>query len=70
MKTIILKTIKFYKKNISILGVCRLTPSCSEYAYEAIEKKGVFVGGWKSLKRIFRCNSFLTPVTGSYDPVN
>jgi uncharacterized protein len=70
MKKVILKMIVFYKKNLSKPGLCRFTPTCSVYAYEVIEKEGVFVGGWKSLKRIIRCNSFLTPVVGTYDPVN
>ena len=70
MKNIILSLIVFYKKNLSKPGLCRLTPSCSVYAYEVIQKEGVFLGCWKSLKRLLRCNSFLTPVVGTYDPVN
>ena len=69
MKNIILKSITFYRKNLSKPGYCRFTPSCSRYAYEAIEKKGVFVGIYKSLKRIVKCNSLFTPVVGTYDPV-
>ncbi len=65
-----LKTIVFYKKNLSVLGYCRLYPSCSDYAYAAIKKKGIFVGLWESTKRILKCNSLLTPVVGTYDPVN
>ncbi len=70
MKNIILNLILFYKKNLSKPGLCRFTPSCSVYAYEAIQKEGVFQGGRKSLKRLLRCNSFLTPIVGTYDPVN
>ncbi|NMA07022.1 MAG: membrane protein insertion efficiency factor YidD, partial [Ruminococcaceae bacterium] len=46
MKKTLLSLISFYKKNISpALGNnCRFTPTCSEYAYEAIETRGVFVG--------------------------
>ncbi len=70
MKNIILGLIVFYRKNLSKPGLCRLTPHCSVYAYEVIQKEGVFLGGWKTVKRLLRCNSFLTPVVGTYDPVN
>ena len=35
---------------------CRFYPTCSNYAIEAIEKKGLIVGGIMALKRILRCN--------------
>jgi uncharacterized protein len=38
---------------------CRFTPSCSRYADVVIRRDGVLRGGWKSLKRVARCN----PVT-------
>ena len=39
---------------------------CSQYAYEAISKYGIFKGGWLALKRLLRCH----PWGGSgYDPV-
>ncbi|MDE5900883.1 MAG: membrane protein insertion efficiency factor YidD [Muribaculaceae bacterium] len=45
---------------------CRFTPTCSQYAVEALEKHGVVKGGWLTLKRIARCH----PWGGSgYDPV-
>jgi putative membrane protein insertion efficiency factor len=60
--------IKVYQKMVSpLLGQqCRFTPTCSQYAKEALEKHGVFKGGWMSVKRIARCN----PWGGhGYDPV-
>lgn len=68
MKTIILWIIRFYQKAISpvLPPSCRFTPTCSHYAYEAIEKYGFFKGGWMGVKRISRCHPF-TP--GGYDPV-
>ena len=63
-----LKLIRFYKVCISpYLGNhCRYTPTCSQYAYEAISKYGIFKGGWLALKRLLRCH----PWGGSgYDPV-
>lgn len=35
---------------------CRYTPTCSQYAIEAIRKHGPFKGGWLALKRIARCH--------------
>ena len=37
-------------------GVCRFTPSCSQYAKEALEKYGVFKGTWLALKRVCKCH--------------
>ena len=60
--------IRFYQKCISPLTPpsCRFTPTCSQYAKEALEKYGIFKGGWLGIKRILRCH----PWGGSgYDPV-
>jgi len=46
--------------------MCRFTPTCSEYAAQAIEKYGVFRGGAMACWRILRCNPF---VRGGEDPV-
>ena len=60
--------IRFYRKFISPLTppTCRFTPTCSEYAIEAITKHGPFKGTWLAIKRVLRCR----PGGGSgYDPV-
>lgn len=60
--------IKFYKLVISpwMAPACRYTPTCSEYATEALKKHGVFKGGWLAIKRISSCH----PWGGhGYDPV-
>lgn len=60
--------IRFYQKFISPLTppTCRFTPTCSQYAIEAIRKHGPFKGLALAVWRILRCN----PWGGSgYDPV-
>jgi uncharacterized protein len=66
MKQIILKIIKLYQHTLSLdhgplkflrpYGQCKFYPSCSEYAYKAITRKGITLGGFLSLKRILKCN--------------
>ncbi|SFQ50032.1 membrane protein insertion efficiency factor YidD [Parafilimonas terrae] len=60
--------IKIYQKIISpILGPqCRFTPTCSNYALEALKKYGVFKGGWLAIKRISKCHPW---GKSGYDPV-
>jgi uncharacterized protein len=69
MKQIALLLLKFYQYTVSPLlpPSCRFTPSCSEYMAEAIERYGVWQGGWRGCKRLMRCHPF-SP--GGYDPVN
>jgi putative membrane protein insertion efficiency factor len=45
---------------------CRFTPTCSNYALEAVELHGIFKGGWLAVKRILKCHP-LGPF--GYDPV-
>jgi len=74
-KVLIQKLIRFYQRWISLdrgvlkgLGVkvCRFEPSCSEYAYQSLEKYGIVKGGFMSIWRIIRCNPFSK---GGCDPV-
>lgn len=60
--------IRAYQLGISpMLGPrCRFYPSCSCYAYAAVERFGVIRGSWLAVKRLLRCHPF-TP--GGYDPV-
>ena len=50
--------IQFYRYAISPLipPRCRYTPTCSQYALQAVLKYGAWKGGWLALKRIGRCH--------------
>lgn len=66
--TILLLPIWIYQKAISPYTPpsCRFTPTCSEYARQALLKHGPIKGLWLAIKRIARCH----PWGGSgYDPV-
>ncbi len=68
LSQLLLLPIYFYRRCISPLlpPSCRYTPTCSQYAIEAIKKYGPFKGLWLAIKRICRCH----PWGGSgYDPV-
>ncbi|MBI4398275.1 MAG: membrane protein insertion efficiency factor YidD [Candidatus Omnitrophica bacterium] len=68
MKSLILLFIRMYQVAFSpYLGShCRYYPSCSHYAFESIQKRGVSLGIFQSILRILRCNPFFA---GGYDPV-
>ncbi len=68
MKRALLSLIRFYQRHISAHTPpsCRFRPTCSQYAYTAIERFGVFKGGGLALWRLLRCNPFCK---GGYDPV-
>ena len=68
IRWLLIQPIRFYQKYISPLKppTCRFTPTCSQYAIEAIRKHGPFKGLALAVWRILRCN----PWGGSgYDPV-
>ena len=68
MKRVLLGVIWFYKHAISpyTRKACRFSPTCSEYAAEAISKHGAWRGFCLSVWRVLRCNPF---GKGGYDPV-
>lgn len=68
LKILMISLIRFYQLCISpLLGNnCRYYPTCSQYAIEAIEKKGIIKGSWLAVKRICRCHPWHD---GGYDPV-
>ena len=68
MKKFLIALIKFYRTAISPYHrpCCRFTPTCSQYAMQAIEKYGALKGSFLAVRRILRCNPFHK---GGYDPV-
>lgn len=68
MKRPVLAVLRFYKRAISpnLPPACRFHPTCSEYAYEAVEKYGIIKGGRLAVWRVLRCNPF---GKGGWDPV-
>ncbi|MEK9181141.1 MAG: membrane protein insertion efficiency factor YidD [Patescibacteria group bacterium] len=76
MKLLVLALIRLYQKTFSPdhgffkplfpYGFCRYHPTCSQYAFEAVEKFGVVKGLISASARIFRCNPWASP---ALDPV-
>ena len=56
MRKICIKFIKIYQKwSGTKPSKCKMKPTCSNYAMKAIERFGVFKGGFMSVCRLFRC---------------
>ncbi|KYP80784.1 membrane protein insertion efficiency factor YidD [Ferroacidibacillus organovorans] len=68
MKRVLIFLIKGYRLLISSQTPpsCRFEPTCSQYAIEAIEKRGVFRGVLLAIRRLLRCGPWHP---GGYDPV-
>ncbi|NLO41318.1 MAG: membrane protein insertion efficiency factor YidD [Ruminiclostridium sp.] len=69
IKKILLWLIRAYQRVLSPLkgtGSCRFYPTCSAYAYDAIEIYGPLKGTFLAIKRVFKCHPFHP---GGYDPV-
>lgn len=69
MKSLLLKMIRFYQKSISpyFPARCRFTPTCSQYALEAIQYHGALKGSYLAFRRFCRCHPFYKG--DIYDPV-
>lgn len=71
MKGLLLRLIRWYRRTISPTRppCCRFIPTCSAYAYEAIETYGALRGGWLALKRLLKCHPLHRQKSIEYDPV-
>ncbi|MBI4133618.1 membrane protein insertion efficiency factor YidD [Candidatus Uhrbacteria bacterium] len=76
IKYLAIGTIWLYQRTFSLdhgplriffpYGFCRYQPTCSDYAKEALRRRGFFVGMWLALARILRCHPW---ARGGSDPV-
>jgi putative membrane protein insertion efficiency factor len=68
VKGFLLSALRFYKTSVSpaLPPACRYTPTCSEYAIEAVERYGPWRGSVMAIRRVLSCNPF---ARGGYDPV-
>lgn len=68
MTRVILSGIRLYQRTISraLPASCRFYPSCSEYAWQAVERYGWLRGSCLAIRRVVRCHPFHA---GGYDPV-
>lgn len=68
VRKLFLGMIRFYQLAISpyIGAHCRFTPTCSQYAYIAINRYGAVKGLYLAIRRILKCHPFHK---GGYDPV-
>jgi putative membrane protein insertion efficiency factor len=68
IRFLLLKLIRCYQLLLSpFMGpCCRFVPSCSQYAYEAIQLHGPIRGSFLAAGRLLRCHPFHP---GGYDPV-
>jgi hypothetical protein len=68
VKFVLISLLRVYKAVISPLlpPSCRFTPTCSEYAMEAVKKYGALRGMYLGVRRVLRCHPFHP---GGFDPV-
>ena len=67
-KIFVLGLLRGYKWMLSplLLPACRFVPTCSDYAWEAVDRYGVFRGCLMGIGRVLRCHPL---AKGGYDPV-
>lgn len=68
MTQVVIAILRAYQAILSPLlppNTCRFTPTCSQFAIDAVRKYGALRGSWRALKRIGRCHPYHP---GGYDP--
>lgn len=68
LRALVIAPIRAYQRFVSPLlpASCIYTPTCSQYAVEAVARYGVIRGLWLAVRRVLRC----TPLhDGGFDPV-
>ena len=68
VRLLLIFAVRLYQVSLSLLWgpSCRYTPTCSQYAVEAIDRHGVWRGVALAVWRILRCHPL---ARGGYDPV-
>jgi putative membrane protein insertion efficiency factor len=66
--SVLILLVRAYQRAVSPLfpAACRYTPSCSEYAVQALSRHGLVRGLWYAAARIVRCHPW---AAGGHDPV-
>lgn len=67
-RRVLIAAVRAYQRWISpaLPPSCRFTPTCSQYAVEALTRHGALKGSWLALRRLGRCHPFHP---GGHDPV-
>jgi uncharacterized protein len=65
---LVVVAIELYRTYVSPLRLptCRFTPTCSQYAVEALTEYGLVRGGWLALQRLTKCGPWHR---GGWDPI-
>lgn len=68
IRALVALPVRFYRRFLSPLKppCCRFVPTCSEYALQALHKRGVVIGTLLTCWRVLRCQPWGTP---GEDPV-
>jgi hypothetical protein len=67
MQWILIQLVVLYRVVLApiLIGRCRFTPTCSQYAIDAIRRYGSARGSWMALRRVCRCHPW---GGGGFDP--
>ena len=68
MRTLLIGLVRAYQLLLSpyLGGHCRFTPTCSQYALDALRQHGAARGSWLAARRLLRCHPWCA---GGADPV-